>query len=89
MLSYVIVFVLAASLMFVFEKYVKNAWLVLLLTAFCAAALFQVFVFRQLGYIDPFFLIAFLMSFLIALSAAAVMLLIIRKLGTKMAKRNP
>jgi ABC-type thiamin/hydroxymethylpyrimidine transport system permease subunit len=88
MLSYVIVFVLAASLMFVFEKYVKNAWLVLLLTAFCAAALFQVFVFLQLGYIDPF-LIAFLMSFLIALSAAAVMLLIIRKLRTKMAKRNP
>ncbi|MUI12637.1 hypothetical protein GJV26_09155 [Massilia dura] len=88
MLSYVIVFVLAASLTFVFEKYVKNAWFVLPLTAFCAAALFQVFVFLQLGHIDPFFLIGFLMSFLIALSATAVMLLIIRKLRAKMTKRN-
>jgi ABC-type thiamin/hydroxymethylpyrimidine transport system permease subunit len=88
MLPYVIIFMLAASLTFVLDKYIKNAWLVLPLTAFCAAALFQVFAFLQLGYVDPFFLIAFLMSFLSALSAAAVVLLIIRKLRTKISNRN-
>jgi len=88
MLSYLIIFVLTAGLTFVFDAYVKKAWLVLPIAAFCAAALFQVVVFLDIGYIDPFFLVAFLVSFLVAILAAAVMLTIIRKLRARMSKRD-
>lgn len=83
MTTYIILFLLAIGFTILLDKLVKTALFIPPLAAFCTAALFQLFAFLQLGFLDPFFLIAILVSFVFAIFVSIFTLVIIRKLRIK------
>lgn len=63
------------------HRLIKNFWLASLLAAFDAAVMFQVAAFAYAGSLDPFFIIAFVVSFVFGLLGAFAIGFVMRRLG--------
>lgn len=63
------------------HRLIKNFWLASLLAAFDAAVLLQVAAFVYAGSLDPFFIIAFVVSLVIGLLGAFAIGFLMRRLG--------
>ena len=79
MLSYLLVIVLSAILTLVVIRFIRPRIVVVLIVALLTATLFQLYVYFDLKYLDPFFLIAFALSSLLAGVASFLTLLIVNK----------
>jgi hypothetical protein len=78
MATYATLVVLSIALTLIMRLVTKRTWLTGLLAALGASLLFQVYVRIELGFLDPFFMIAFVSGFFIALAASLLLEFAIR-----------
>ena len=81
MLTYLIVIGLAIGFTILLSKFMTHALIIIALAALLTSISFQAFVYVKLGHLDPFFLIAFAVSLVIALIVSALTVLVIRKMA--------
>ena len=81
MLTYLIVIALAIGVTVLLSKFMTQPAIVISLAGLLTSVSFQAFVYVKLGYLDPFFLIAFVVSLIIALIVSGLTVLVIRNMS--------
>lgn len=84
MSSYLIVIALAIGFAVLLGKLINQSAIIIILAALLTSVSFQAFVYVKSGHLDPFFLIAFVGSLVIALIVSGLTVLVMRN----MAKRS-
>jgi ABC-type uncharacterized transport system permease subunit len=84
MMTYLIVIALAIGFAVLLSKFINQSAIITILAALLTSVSFQALVYVQLGRLDPFFLIAFVVSLAIALIVSGLTVLVMRN----MAKSN-
>jgi heme/copper-type cytochrome/quinol oxidase subunit 4 len=84
MSTYLIVIALAIGFTLLLSRFTNQSAIIIILAALLTSVSFQAFVYVQQGHLDPFFLIAFVVSLVIALIISGLTVLVMRN----MAKSN-
>lgn len=87
MLTYLIVIALAIGFAVLLSKFINQSAIIIILAALLTSVSFQAFVYVQQGHLDPFFLIAFVVSMVIALIVSGLTVLVMRNMA-KSSDRN-
>ncbi len=88
MLSYLLVALLAVVLTVVLRRVIRISALLVLVTALTTAGVFQLLAYLNLGYLDPFFLIALLTSSVLAGVVSTLTLTILNRIRSRKDLRN-
>lgn len=88
MLSYLLVALLAVVLTVVLRRVIRVSALLVLVTAMTTAGVFQLLAYLNLGYLDPFFLIALLTSSVLAGAVSTLTLTILNRIRSRKDLRN-
>jgi hypothetical protein len=81
MLTYLIVIALAIGFAVLLSKFITQPAIIVVLAALLTSVSFQAFVYVKLGHLDAFFLIAFVVSLVIALIVSGLTVLVIRNMA--------
>jgi hypothetical protein len=81
MLTYLIVITLAIGVTVLLSKFMTQPGIIIVLAGLLTSVSFQAFVYVKLGHLDPFFLIAFAVSLVIALIVSGLTILVIRNIS--------
>lgn len=79
MFSFLMVALLSTVFTLGLSRLIKNSAVVISVAALLSAAVFQVFVYLDLKYLDPFIAIAFVISGLLAAAVSALTLVVVRR----------
>lgn len=79
MASYLMVALLSVLLTLALGRVLKNSGVLVIVAALVTAAIFQIFVYLDLKYLDPFFLIAFAVSSVLAGVVSMLTLVVAKK----------
>ena len=83
MVSYLVVALLAIVLTVILQRTIARGVVLVFVTALITATAFQVIAYLDLKYQDPFFVIAFLSSSLLAGVVSALTLIVLRNIGSR------
>jgi hypothetical protein len=81
MLTYLIVIALAIGFTVLLSKFINQPPIIIILAALLTSVSFQAFAYVKLGHLDPFFLIAFVVSLVIALIVSVLSVLVMRNMA--------